>query len=155
LAKDIGLQVQPAKCEVYSKDSEAAFVVAKEVGIQFVPSEEGNIVAGMPVGSDPFAKQHADSMASKVSRVVETLLEIPLSAQNAFLLLRKSLQLRTSHLPRCVAWEQVEDALERVQHKDIDAACDILTLDLDENDAAAPAGILQMVIPQGVVVWPG
>jgi hypothetical protein len=64
-----------------------------------------------------------------------------------FLLLRKLLQLRTAHLPRFVAWEQLEGALERVQRKVIDAANDILNLDLDEKDNADTAVTLQMVLP--------
>ena len=111
LSINIGLQVQPAKCATYSTDSDAARKVAEQLGVRFVPSEEGILVAGMPVGSDAFAKKHADEIADNTIRVIETLLELPVSAQNSFLL-RKSLQLRTAHLPRCVAWEQVDAAMQ-------------------------------------------
>ena len=104
LSSNIGLQVQPAKCAAYSTDSDAARVVVEQLGVRFVPSEEG-MVAAMPVGSDAFAKKHADEIAAKTVRVIDTLLEVPVSAQNSFQLLRKSLQLQTAHLPRCGAWE--------------------------------------------------
>ena len=59
LSSNIGLQVQPAKRAAYSTDSEAALAVAERLGIKFVPSEEGIMLPGMPVGSETCAKQHA------------------------------------------------------------------------------------------------
>ena len=56
LSSNIVLQVQPAKCAAYNTDSEAALAVAERFGIKFVPSEEGIVVASMPVGSETFAK---------------------------------------------------------------------------------------------------
>ena len=51
----IEVQVQPAKCAVYSTDSDAARTVAGQLGVRFVPSEEGVLVAGMPM--DPTSSQ--------------------------------------------------------------------------------------------------
>ena len=112
LSINIGLQVQPAKCAAYSTDSDAAREVAEQLGVRFVPSEEGILVAGMPVGSGAFGKKHADEIADKTIRVLDTLLELPVSVQNSFLLLRKSLQLRTAQLPHCVAWERIDAAMQ-------------------------------------------
>ena len=103
VSSGIRLQVHPAKCAAYSTSSEAALAIVEELGVRFVPSQGGIMVAGMPVGSDAFAMQHADDFADKTIRNIDTLLELPASAQNSFLLLRKSFQLRTAHLPRCVA----------------------------------------------------
>ena len=64
------------------------------------------------MGSDAFANQHADDAADKTLRNIDNLLELPVSALNSFLLLRKSLQLRTANLPRCIAWEQVDLAMQ-------------------------------------------
>ena len=68
LSINIGLQVQPAKCAVYRTDSDAARVFAEHLGVRFVPSEEGILVAGMPVGSDAFAKKHADEIGQDYAR---------------------------------------------------------------------------------------
>ena len=135
-SSNVGLQVQPAKCTAYSTDSEAARAVAEQLGFRFVPSEEGILVTGMPVGSDAFAKQLADEVADKTLCIINTLLELPVSAQNSFLLLRKSLQLWTAHLPRCVAWEQVDIAKQRVATKGKDATCNILDLETGEDPSA-------------------
>ena len=62
LSSNIGLQVQPAKCAAYSRDSDADQVVAEQLGVRFVPGEEGILVAGMPVGSDAFEHPIADSI---------------------------------------------------------------------------------------------
>ena len=96
LSSNIGLQVQPAKSAAYSTNSDAARVVTEQLGFRFLPSEEGILVAGMPVGSDAFAKKHADDVEDKTMRVIDSLLELPVRVQNSFLLLRKSLQLQTA-----------------------------------------------------------
>ena len=80
-------------------------------------------------------------------RIIDTLLEQPVSSQISFLLLRKSLQLRTAHLPRCVVWEQVDAAMQRVATKVRDATCDILDLDIGE-DPSACLPTLQMSLPE-------
>ena len=89
----------------------------------FVPGEEGIMVAGIPVGSDEFAKQDADDVADKTVRAIDSLLELTVSAQNFFLLLRKSLQLRTAHLPHCGGMQQEPNKVK-------DATCDILDIDI-------------------------
>ena len=143
LSSGIGLQVQPTKCIAYCTKSEAALAVAEKLGVRFAPSEEGIMVAGMPVGSD--AKQHADEVADKTVRNEDTLLELPVSARNTFLLLRKSLQLRPN-LPRCVVWEQVDLAMQRVPTNIKNAACDILDIDIGEDPTACTV-TSQMLMP--------
>ena len=68
LSSGISLQVQPTICTAYSTTSEAVLAVAEELGMKFVPSEEGILVAGMPVGSDAFPKRHADDFADKTKK---------------------------------------------------------------------------------------
>lgn len=97
LSSDIGLQVQERKCEASGGDSAAAKTVVEHLGIHFVPSEEGIMVAGIPIGSEAFAKQLADSIAAKTCDLIDTLLEVPTSAQKQFLQLCKLLQLYTAH----------------------------------------------------------
>ena len=116
--------------------SEAALAVAEELGVRFVPSEEGILVAGMPVGSSVFAKQLADDVADKTVRNIDTLLELPASAQNSSLLLSKSLRLQTAHLPHCVDCEQVDLAMQRVSAKVKDATSDILDINTGEDPKA-------------------
>ena len=67
-----GPQVRPTKCAAHSTNSEAALADAEELGVRFVPSEDGTMVAGMPVGLDVSGKQYADDLADKTVRNIHS-----------------------------------------------------------------------------------
>ena len=139
LSRDIGLEAQPLKCTAYSPNCANGKQVADALGIQH--STDGIMVAGTPVGSAEFVKQHADTVADKltgkdvdgehVPGIIDTLLDLDLSSQEQFLLLRKSLQHRMTHVPRGVPWEHCGTALQRVQERVFSAAEEIFNLEKD------------------------
>src|SRR6476646_5720294 len=94
---EIGLRIRLDKCGAYSRDGVSAATVARSLHIPHWL--DGYVAAGNPIGSDEFVRTHAESVADTSCALVDDLLGLPLGAQDQFLLLRRSLQLRTAHLP--------------------------------------------------------
>jgi hypothetical protein len=75
------------------------------------------MAAGCPLGSSEFVKSHMSSSADKVVSLIKRVLELPLSAQDKLLLLRRSFQLKMLH-PPCLAQKLgALDAITTVEHE--------------------------------------
>jgi hypothetical protein len=112
--KQIGLDMAPEKCESWSAENAAAAQkLADNVGMKF--AEEGFVAAGCPLGSSAFVRSHANSSARKVSSLIQRVLDLPLSAQDKLLLLRRSFQLKILHLSRVAPKLDVLDAIRVVE----------------------------------------
>jgi hypothetical protein len=72
--------------------------VAAELGIPHAPS--GLQVAGSPVRIPRFVREHAQQCEEEARLLVDTLDQLELPAQEHWLLLHGSLQLRVAHVPR-------------------------------------------------------
>jgi hypothetical protein len=140
LCAAIGLHVNPDKCGVYSPDAQAAADVAAALGIRHC--ESGLMVAGTPVGTDAFITAHVNAKADAVSECIDAVLETPLPAQDKFMILRASAQMRTAHLPRVVPWRLVGDAIQRTEAKVAEAAFQIMERPQQGGTSAA-----QMTLP--------
>jgi hypothetical protein len=116
LCQSIGLDMATEKCEVWSRcSSEDAQVLSDKLGMKF--AAEGFVAAGCPLGSEDFVQSHANSAADKVVQLIHRVLELPLSAQDKLLLLRRSLQLKILHLSRVAHKSDVLGAISKVEHE--------------------------------------
>ena len=73
------------------------------------------MLAGTPVGTADFVAAHAHAAADAACASIDRLMDVPLPAQDKFILLRSSKQWRPAHLPRAVPWELVSAAVGRLQ----------------------------------------
>lgn len=124
---ELGLVMQPTKSTVYSPNTSSAQTVGVKLG--FNVSTTGIVAAGCPVGEDGFVCQQADGCAQKVVFLVETMQDLKLSVQDKLLLLRKSLQVKCSHLARCCEFDHIQDALHQSEQAVLQAVLDIIERD--------------------------
>ena len=75
----------------------------------------GLVAAGCPLGSDACVQSEANSAAYKTVQLIKRVLELPLSAQDKQLLLRRSLQSRILHLSRVARTSSVLGAITKVE----------------------------------------
>jgi hypothetical protein len=125
LAAPLGLRSQPAKCAVHSVDPAAAAAVASQLGVRHAP--EGILAAGTPLGAPAFQTAQADTRATRACSLMEELMELPLGAQDRWLLLHGSLQKRVAHLSRGCQWQHVGPAVLRAESKAVDCAFAIMS----------------------------
>ena len=124
LSAAIGLSVRLDKCGVFSRDAQAAEQTATALGIPHCV--DGLVLAGTPVGTHAFVTAFAEKRADIICKAIDLMLEIPLPAQDQFLILRSSLQQRLVHLPRIAPWALVGAAVQRVERKTAQAAFSIM-----------------------------
>jgi len=109
----VGLEAQDGKCAAYAHGcKEAAARVAAELRFAGV-NEDGIVAAGCPIGTDTFVAQQANACADKVVSEIELLMSLDVSAQIKLALLRKSLQMKVSHLARCAPFPLIQPALQK------------------------------------------
>jgi hypothetical protein len=120
----VGLAVQPRKSLVFSMDAAAAEQLANSLNMPH--SAEGLVVAGCPVGTTAFVTAYANSAAEAVERLIDALMRSDLPAQDKLLLLRKSFQVKMSHLARCVEYDQLEWALLTLQEAVVNAFLEVI-----------------------------
>ena len=90
LCKSIGLEMAMENCEVWSSGDPAdAHDLSESLGMKF--PDQGFVAAGCLLGSDAFVQSEANSAADKTVQLIKCVLELPLSAQDKQLLLRRSL----------------------------------------------------------------
>jgi hypothetical protein len=89
-----GLQVTLPKCSAYSAVEANGTVVSGALGIQHAVG--GITAAGTPVGEAAFVATQAQECASKACHLMDTPDALPLPAQDRWLLLQGSLQLRVA-----------------------------------------------------------
>ena len=120
----VGLRLRLDKCGVYSPDQQAAADTSAALAIPHCV--DGLVIAGTPVGTDAFIKAHASERADAICNSIDVLLETPLSAQDKFIILRSSAQMRIAHLQRVAPWGIIGDEVHRVEDKVAKAAFSIM-----------------------------
>ena len=78
-------------------------------------ADQGLVAAGCPLGPEAFVQSEANSAADKTVQLIKRVLELPLSAQDKELLLRRSPQLRILHLARDARKSEVLGAIRKVE----------------------------------------
>jgi hypothetical protein len=87
--------------------------LADSPGMKF--ADESFVAAGCPSGSSEFVQSHANSSAHKMVSLIPGVLEMPLSAQDKMLLLRRSFQLKILHLSRVAHKSDALDATSTIE----------------------------------------
>ena len=142
-ALDLGLVMQPAKSTVYSPNTHNAHKVGERLG--FRVSTTGIVAAGCPIGEDSFVSEHAKGCAQKVVSLVDTLQDLRLAVQDRLLLLRKSLQVKCSHLARCCEFKHIQEALHQSEKAVLDAVLNII----DREETMVDIGQLRLPTRKG------
>ena len=89
-----------SKCGIYGGDKRQ--VAAEAAKLQITHQLDGFTAVRTPLGSAEYVSQALALCAATMESLVETLVQLPLSVQPQFLLLRASLQVRMTHLMRTV-----------------------------------------------------
>ena len=114
LCKSIGLDMATEKCEGWSPgDPAGAQELSERLGMKF--ADQGLVAAGCPLVSEAFVQSEANYAADQTVQLIKRVLELPLSAQDKQLLLRRSLQLRILHLARVARKSEVLGAIRKVE----------------------------------------
>ena len=137
----LGLQPQLHKCIAYAPQPHLGAAAAAELDITH--AEHGTVVTGTPIGSPAFEKAHVAATAEKVCCTIDKVMNLPLAAQDQFLLLTMSLQRRMSHFPRVVSWENASEQVRRVEDAVMAAVNTVMRVSPDDPRTAA-----QAIIPQ-------
>jgi hypothetical protein len=113
-AGNVGLHLQATKCTEFSSTSTSAHSIGKGHGL--TENTEGIVAAGCPVGKPSFVEEESgkSAIATKVVALAEKLMSLDLLMQDPLLLLRKSLQLKLSHVARCSEFQDRRSALLKV-----------------------------------------
>ena len=101
--RSTGLEPRLPKCGIYGGDKEQVTAEASKPRIEH--QLDGFTAAGTPLGSSEYVSNALGQRAATVETLVDTLVQLPLSVQSQFLLLRASLQARMVHLMRTVSRE--------------------------------------------------
>lgn len=134
-----GLFLQKDKCTAYSANESNVKEFSRLVGCK--ASTDGIVAAGCPIGKPSFVTGEAIKSANKVVALVQKLNDIELSAQDKLLLLRKSLQVKVSHLARCAEYEHIKQAMHMVEQAVMQATLQIVGRDesmLDSEQLMLP-----------------
>jgi hypothetical protein len=123
-AGPVGLRAKLPKCSVYSRSVESAAQVAAELGMRHC--EDGLVATGTPIGTPEFVAAHAQTKADQACSMVETLMHLPLQSQDQLLLLRRSLQKKLAHLPRCVEYPAIEGPVTQLEDRVEDAVLSLM-----------------------------
>ena len=118
--KDVGLAVNEQKCGIYARDEEAARRLAGQIGVPH--RADGLTVLGTPIGKDEHVRTVVTSKAEETIRLIERLMDLEVSIQVKFALLRMSLSVRMRHFQRTVEWQHVAEPTQRVDRGIVDAA---------------------------------
>lgn len=134
--KAVGLTVRPDKCGVYGGSGLPANqrhvgALAASLGVKH--HRHGFSVVGVPVGNEDFVQSELAKRAQKICALVDQCMDLPLSKQTQFLLLRASLSVRMAHLQRSVAWRLLAPAATRVEQAVIAAVAKIFRLPVGEG----------------------
>ena len=144
LAAEINLKVRLDKCAAYSTN---ALNAAAAAGALDIPVHLQSILAaGCPVGEDAGIMAHADAKAQAICDTIDALMDLPLPAQDKFILLKSSQQMRIAHLPRTAPWAVVGDAVQRVENRVAEAAFQIMQR---PNESILRAGQLTLPLRLG------
>ena len=109
--RSIGLEPRLPKCGIYGGDKEQ--VAAEAAKLRIAHKLDGFTAVGTPLGSAEYVSNALGRRAATVETLVDTLVQLPLSAESQFLLLRASLQDRMVHLMRTVPREALATHMRR------------------------------------------
>ena len=109
--RSIGLEPRMSKCGIYGGDK--GKVAAEAAKLQITHQLDGFTAVGTPLGSAEYVSQALAQRAATVESLVDTLVQLPLSVQAQFLLLRASLQVRMAHLMRTVPHQELAQHMRR------------------------------------------
>ena len=149
--RSIGLVPRLPKCGIYGGDKEQVAAEAATLRIA-----HGFTAVGTPVGSADYVSNALGRRAATVETLVDKLVQLPLSVQSQFLLLRALLQVRMAHLVRTVPWEALAAHMRRTDAAVWRAAVAVLSLppdvlecgaDLEGPDKACSTLGRQMMLP--------
>ena len=107
----IGLESRLPKCGVYGGDK--ALVAAEAAMLQITHQLDSFTAVGTPLASADYVSNALGRRSDSVETLVDTLVQLPLSVQFQFLLLRFPLQERMAHLMRTVPCEALATHLRR------------------------------------------
>ena len=94
--------------------------MAAKLGVKH--RRDGFAVVGVPIGNDRYVQSEIDNRARKVCALVRKCMNLHLSRQTQFLLLRASLSVRMVHLQRVMEWQHLAASTPRVEQAVIGAA---------------------------------
>ena len=114
------------KCGIYGGDK--AHVTAEAAKLRIVHQLDGFTAVGTPLGSAEYASNALGRLAATVETLVDTLVQLPLSEQSQFLLLRASLEARMAHLMRTGPREAMATHMRRTDTGVWRAAAAVLDL---------------------------
>ena len=134
-ARSIGLEPQFPKCGIYVGDEE---LVAEEAANLWIAHQLNSfIVVGTPLGSAEYVSNALRRRAATVETLLKTLVQLPLSEQSQFLLLRASLQAHMAHLTRTVPSEALASHVHRTDAAVWRGAAAVLDLPPGEGEYVA------------------
>ena len=152
--RSTGLDPRLPKCGIYGGDKEQ--VAAEAAKLRIAYQLDGFTAVGSPLGSAEYVSNALGRGAAAVETLVDTLVQLPLSVQSQFLLLRASLQARMVHLMRTVPREALATHMRRTDAAVWRAAAAVLDLpprrgeygaDMEGPDKACSALGRQMMLP--------
>ena len=103
--RSIGLEPRLPKCGIYGGDKEQ--VAAEAAKLRITHQLDGFTAVGTPLGSVEYVSNALGRRAATVETLVDTLVQLPLSVQFQFMLLRALLQARMVHLMQTVPREEL------------------------------------------------
>ena len=121
-----GLEQRLPKCGIYGGHKEK--VAAEAAKLRFAHQLDGFTAVGMPLGSAEYVSNAMGRHAATVETLVDTLVQVPLSVDSQFLLLRASLQARMVQLMRTVPREALAAHMRRTDAAVWRAAAAVLDL---------------------------
>ena len=149
--RSIGLEPRLPKCGIYGGDNGTCKeqVAAEAAKLRIAHQLDGFTAVGTPLGSAEYVSNALGRRAATVETLVDTLVQLPLSVQSQFLLLRASPQARMVHLMRTVPCEALATHMRCTDTAVWRAAAALLDLplgvgaygaDMERPDKACSAG---------------
>jgi hypothetical protein len=108
-----GLTPVASKSAAHSSDQDMAAAAAAELGV--LHARDGLVVAGTPIGTDSFVCDFLSRKRQEVHDEIQRLVDLPhpLTSQDKWVILSRSLQLWLQHLARTVPWAAASPHLQQ------------------------------------------
>jgi hypothetical protein len=108
-----GLNPVASKSAAYSSHQDMVAAAAAELGVHH--AREGLVVAGTRIGTDSFVRDFLSRKRKDVRDKIQRLVDLPhpLTFQDKWVILSRSLQLRLQHLSRTVPWAAASPYLQQ------------------------------------------
>ena len=148
----VGLKVRPDKSGLFGGSGlpgNQRYVAALATALGVEHRRHGFTVVGVPIGNDGFVRSELNDRARKICALLNKCVDLPLSKQTQFLLVRASLSVRMLHLQRTVKWRQLAASTTRVEQAVILACAKIFRLATGqgpEGCAPVPSRALEQLL---------